>query len=351
MASLYGILNSNRSGKHLWGKNEFNATFPIALCCYFRDNGIGPVYVSIDSDGVPSAADGTITVEDIFGCAERGADIRFEFEGTYRPFTQMVHGSLPSIDVVTSDQQGQCRPIEIKLTVVPDSSTATRPEGRWAPELVIRPVSSAHAVLSLVENMSDDLKGRVRAVVEPVSSGIQSWQNRAEIRNASTSILDALGQCVRLCESVQRPYLVQPIWKTLGMQPNLAEQCLDVFVWSDLAVFSIPVIHANPSRRSVSRHMREAARHLACLGDLLSRGKFVYSETYGGMPLGNQTAKSFALSGARTHQYLKHDRLLRPYFGPDVLDDVILDGGIGHLRPERRFDAAIVFGHRQRKVR
>ncbi len=45
--SLYGITpsNSNRHGADLWGKNQFNSTFPLALCLYMRDSNIPPVAV------------------------------------------------------------------------------------------------------------------------------------------------------------------------------------------------------------------------------------------------------------------------------------------------------------------
>lgn len=44
-ASLYGIENSNRNfaDPYYWGKNQFNSSFPIALTCYMRDQGLSPV--------------------------------------------------------------------------------------------------------------------------------------------------------------------------------------------------------------------------------------------------------------------------------------------------------------------
>ena len=51
--SLYGLNenNSSRVGADLWGKNQFNSTFPLSLCLYMRDNDIAPVTVDA-SDGV-----------------------------------------------------------------------------------------------------------------------------------------------------------------------------------------------------------------------------------------------------------------------------------------------------------
>ena len=37
----------------------------------------------------------------------------------------------------------------------------------------------------------------------------------------------------------QKPLILQPIWKTEGSKMQLREDCLDVFVWSDLAVLQM----------------------------------------------------------------------------------------------------------------
>ena len=104
--ALYGIENSNRSSENLWGKNEFNSTFPIALCCYMRDQNVHPVYVSVTSRHEISAGDETICVEDLFGTVESEAKVRFEFETQYEPYQDFSSSSLPPIDVVVKDQNG-----------------------------------------------------------------------------------------------------------------------------------------------------------------------------------------------------------------------------------------------------
>lgn len=44
---LFGLTNSNRdfSLKDTWGKNQFNSSFPIALCCYMASKGIDVNYL------------------------------------------------------------------------------------------------------------------------------------------------------------------------------------------------------------------------------------------------------------------------------------------------------------------
>lgn len=66
-AALYGISHSNRNFKDpfYWGKNQFNSSFPIALCCYMRDNGLKAVGISMRPDLTTSV--GEMSFNDVFG--------------------------------------------------------------------------------------------------------------------------------------------------------------------------------------------------------------------------------------------------------------------------------------------
>lgn len=345
---LYGIVNSNRSGRNLWGKNEFNSTFPIALCCYMRDNAIRPLYVTVN-EMTTSTSDIGITIEDAFGTGSNGKDIRFEFESTFQPYQGYCSDELPPIDVVTKEKEGECRtPIEIKLTVVPDSSTYTKDENEWSAELVVRPVSSAYALLSLFDEVvnSPGVRQKLHAAVRNINERIQDWNNVSEVSSHRNEILSSLTSAFETLQEFQKPYLMQPIWKTEGKQARLASRCLDVFFWSNLAIAKLPLDIAQnetPRQNQVSRSLREAARHIRCLYSLLTEGRLRYGQVYGGMSLGNQTDKSFSVSGSRTWAYLRHPRLVRPFFSAEVLKSLILNGGHHLLSPERRFDAAIYY--------
>ena len=341
---LYGIQSTNRS--HFWGKNEFNTSFPIALCCYMRDHQINPVYVFLDTSNVISTSEKSTVVADIFGTED--PRVHFEFESIFKPFTEYIFSDLPSIDVVTMDyQQKFLRPIEVKLTVVPDYTTAQDVEEKWSSELVVRPVSSAYAVMSLWHTLNVknqiDIIDELRFLSEEVRLGIENWSNRDEIINWKPSIMDTMEQILRLLSPHQHPYLIQPIWKTKGNTPFLADRCFDVFMWSDLSVISLPFFKAKSRKTKMSRPYREVARNVRCFADLSRGGKFNYGWIYRGMPLGWQTDKGFAISGKETLGYIKHPRLLSPYFSADVLPKVILGGGQHMLKPERRLDATIYF--------
>ena len=353
--ALYGIENSNRSSENLWGKNEFNSTFPISLCCYMRDQNVPPVYVSVTARHDISTSDQAIRVENIFGTTDKGEDVRFEFETQYRPYQGFSSSTIPPIDVVVKDRNGSyCRPIEIKLTVVPDSATVDDDERLWSAEIVLRPVSSAYAVMSLWESFRDNapVREQIKAALDSVCQNMQSWDHKQEIIGKRAQIAAALQQALRLLQPYQRPYLIQPIWRTKGIKAELADQCLDVFCWSDLAVVKLPLMALSRNSpptdterqpRQVSRALREAARHIRCLYMLCTADRFNYNQIYAGMSLGRQTDKAFSIPGSKSVLYLLHPRLERPQFPPEVLSKLILNGGESQLSPERRFDAIIFY--------
>ena len=353
--ALYGIENSNRSSENLWGKNEFNSTFPISLCCYMRDQNVPPVYVSVTAQHDISTSDEAIRVENIFGTTDAGENVRFEFETLYEPYQDFSSSPIPSIDVVVKDRNGNyCRPIEVKLTVVPDSATVDGDERLWSAEIVIRPVSSAYAVMSLWESIRDNtpVRQQIKEALDPVCQNMQSWDHKQEIIGKRLQIAAALKHALQLLQPHQRPYLIQPIWKTKGIKAELADQCLDVFCWSDLAVVKLPLMPISRNSLStdterqpkkVSRTLREVARHVRCLYMLCTADRFNYNQIYAGMPLGSQTDKAFAISGSSSIRYLLHSRLEKPQFSPKVLSKLILNGGEGKLSPERRFDAIIFY--------
>ncbi len=353
---LYGLSSSNRKGADLWGKNQFNSTFPMALCCYMRDSGLKPVYISVELGGHFRASDETVTFADVLGTADHS--IHFEFETEFLPIRNLfADGNAQGIDVVTSREidgrQRQLKALEVKLTVLPDESTSKKPEAEWSSELVIRPVTSAYAMLLIWNRLPNQQKDNLRDLVKEFITGkykIQDWSNRNEILGIADRLHSALVNVADVCRDYQEPYLVQPLWKTKGKSPDLAENCFDVFVWSDLA--TVMLSHdlskgaVSPTSRRMIRPLREAIRHICCISKL-ARDEFVYEEVYGGMGFGLQTDKSFSISGSNTIKYMKHQRLRFPALRADVLPHVIIDGGERNLSPERRFDATIYFAARQ----
>lgn len=342
---LYGIAQSNRQGNDLWGKNQFNSTFPTSLCCYMRDEKINPVYLYTDQNFKCNVSDKKITFNEVFNTCVDNSQIAFNFESNFQPYASFLHDPLDHTDLVTTVNGQDMRALEVKLTVLPDNSTAgLSNESNWGSELVIRPDSISYACLGVFFSLRQYQK-EVRELLEPITIKIDNWETPRDIVENANEILNTLTEFFKKYHQNQVPFLIQPIWKTRGKSPELADMAFDVFVWSDFALLKLAVDQASAetTRRGVSRYLRSAARTIRALSELFVSNKIHVSRIFRQMALGNQTDKEYALNGSVTRNYMKHARLASPVLHKSVLNKLILNGGEKLLSPERRFDATIFF--------
>jgi len=200
-----------------------------------------------------------------------------------------------------------------------------------------------YMALSMAMTLQKRFKA-IRDIFEPSCLRIRNWDNPDEIKNKLPSILKALEHFISEYRKYEKPFLMQPIWKTVGKSPNLADNCLDIFVWSDFALTQLFMDSAleNESAK-ISRQQRAAVRLARFLFEVSRSGKVYQEPIYDGMSLGNQTDKEFAISGNKTHKYMQCDRLTKPIIHKSQIRKIILGGGQKWLSPERRFDAIIYF--------
>lgn len=159
--SLFGITRSNRdfADPYYWGKNQFNSAFPVALACYMRSKTIPLVYVKYRDENNTSI--GELEVSDLFGSTQPNEALYFSFESRFEPFRDHVHDELPPIDLVVCDstRNNQIRPIEIKLTTLPDNTTEALTEDQYGTELVIRSATTRYMALSMVCSLQKKCRG------------------------------------------------------------------------------------------------------------------------------------------------------------------------------------------------
>ncbi len=370
LPSLYGIKKSNRTGIHLWGKNQFNSTFPAALACWMRDQELKPVYISLNADLKTQVSDEKLTFDDVFNSTAPTEDLDFHFETVYEPYKPYDFDKLDHIDLVVKQDKKFLRPLEVKLTVLPDNATEKRiDQASWGAELVIRPDSTSYAALGIYHSLKSK-SAAIKKILESAEK-ISDWGNEAEILNHRHLIIETLDIFQSKYCSFQKPFLMQPIWKTLGKSPELDDNAFDIFVWSDMALCRLiidqakneliaeekkleeleikasktgtPISRKSMKPEKVSRYLRASARLLRCLYDLFTKGKTHINRIFRGMSLGNQTDKECSMNGGVTNAYMKHPRLRKPIISKETLAKLIIGGGEKLLSPERRFDATIYF--------
>lgn len=343
---LYGIHQSNRKPKDLWGKNQFNSTFPTALACYMRDANIHPVFLSLNADS--KVATSEISVNELFNSDRPNEELRFDFESKFEPYQRYANGDIGGIDLVIrhSDDPNASqwrRALEVKLTVLPDNATSKLTEDQWGCELVIRPASMKYCALGIIDSLSDR-RDEVREVFADVCGKFDKWDSGFELTAKRPQLISALEDFQHRFKDVQKPFLMQPIWKTQGKTPILSENAFDIFVWSDFALCQVIIDRSkNGSSTDVDRFMRSAARLARTLYELSRSGLGNINTIYTEMTFGTQTDKDFALPGKLTRAYMNSPRRVKPALTKDVIVDVILNGGQRMLSPERRLDACVYF--------
>lgn len=345
--SLFGVKQSNRdfSLRETWGKNQFNSSFPASLACYLHSKGLEAVYLELN--GKLTTTRGKIKISEVFGLDPLAEDTFYAFESAYTPYQNLVVDGLPRIDLVTSKiVKGLAEPvrgIEVKLTALPDNQTAEDKEEDYGSEIVVRPDTIVYLALSIaVEYLSE--RKKLQSYFRRLKPKIQDWRSATAIRPHLKEAADVLDEILAEKISVQKPLLLQPVWKTESKTLILHENCLDVFVWSDFALtrLFVDVCRQSLNREPMTRHSRTVLWLLKMLLDFADKGKMNPGLIIDELTYDTKNDKAFAVSGKVTRKYMKSPELSEPRIVKSEIKNIILGGGEKLLSPERRFDAAIM---------
>lgn len=345
--ALYGIKNSNRnfSDPFYWGKNQFNSAFPMALACYMRDLDIPAMYIKHVAAKKTEVSE--LGIADVFGTQLPNEQVKFLFESTYTPFAEYVEDSMEHIDVVleAAASGAPIRPLEIKLTTLPDDGTSTLEEEFYGSELVIRSPTMRYMALSMGQS-TFEFGSEIKKIFEGSCRGIRDWGNLHEMLSYRSAIFGAVECFLEKYHSCQRPLMLQPIWKTIGKSPRLADNCLDMFVWSDFSLARLimdGLATEDLHEKRITRPQRAALRFARFLYEFSKAQKVFQKPIYDGMTFDTLNDKEFAVPGRKTNKYMKCPRLLSPIVTKGEIKKIILGGGQKFLSPERRFDSILYF--------
>jgi len=335
--TLFGLKHSNRdfSQKDSWGKNKFNSAFPASLCCYMESRKIKANYLSITNGEFVC---GFIPISELLGRDPLDDNTFFAFESAHSPFQKYVVGPIPRTDLVVQERNtGRCiSGIEIKLTALPDNSTCEMDEKDFGAEIVVRPDTIVYLACSLAEttlkfkNFVPDLE-------------INDWSEPKEVLKNIEVILSSIKKLAIAAENTQVPLLIQPIWKTMGKSPELSENCLDIFSWSNAAFahFIASLADSNTSATTINRQTRTAIWLFKMLYEIKTNGQFDHEKIINTQAYNNKNDKAFAASGLMTSRFIKSSRIIKPIITKSEIKNIIIGGGQNLLSPERRFDAII----------
>ncbi len=344
---LYGIEHSNRnfSDPYYWGKNQFNSSFPVALACYMRDRMYSANYISHASGKRTQISE--ISFDDVFGTSLPNHSLCFNFEKSYQPFSSFVSDEVATIDLVVCDAEtgSPIRPLEIKLTTLPDDGTSEFDESKYGSELVVRSPTLRYMALSMGESCARQRK-EIKAIFAPSCGKVRDWTNIREMCDLRGPIFEALEVFLNKYYRKQRPLLMQPVWKTKGKSPILADNCLDIFVWSDFALARLFMDSINEESLSIlkiNRLQRAALRLSRFIYEFALNGSVFQNPIFDGMTYDTLNDKEFSVQGRKTNLYMSCNRLVSPFVAKDEIKQIVLGGGQRYLSPERRFDSILYF--------
>ncbi len=339
-AGLFGLTNSNRDFRNpnSWGKNQFNSSFPAALSCYLHSKGLNANYISMSNKlfGINS-----ISLDDVFSINPLSPDAYFAFEAQYTPFQKYVVNTLPRTDLVVLDNAtGQClRGLEVKLTALPDNTTCNLSDEKFGSEIVVRP----DTIVYLAASIASTSISIVEKYIKNSEVVVCDWSDADEVISNVKKIIDCISAISVAIEHQQLPFLLQPVWKTIGKSPKLADNCLDVFVWSDAAFawFIAQVSKSECTGNKITRQTRTSIWLYKMLLDIVHQGRFDHVDIIDKLSYNTKNDKAFASAGNVTNPYMACENLTQPRISKDEIKNIILGGGQNLLSPERRFDAII----------
>ena len=338
---LFGINHSNRdyTNPETWGKNQFNSSFPAALACYLHSKGLKAVYLKADENLNPTFDH--IGIDEVFGINPLSDRAYYSFESPYIPYQRYVVGNIPRDDLVIIDRNTNAclSSLEIKLTALPDNSTCDLAASEYGSEIVIRPDTIVYLACSIIKKF--DNKNQLREALNGVGNRITDWTQAINVIPFIGDMRAAIKGIVSLKNTNQTPIIMEPVWKTEGKSPRLANNCLDVFVWSDFGMLNLFFPSENAELTSISRHTRSMVWLYKMLWDYSKNDHFNGASIIDELSYNTKNDKAFSSNGQRTHPLMACSELTTPRITKSAIKEIILGGGQNLLSPERRFDAII----------
>lgn len=342
---LFGQKYSSRDYRYeeSWGKNQFNSSFPASLVAYMGNEGKNPVYICTNkkNDVVRRYIDTT----ELLGVNPLSDDAYYNFEAEYYPYEKYYSATKKEkIDLVMINRSEE-KPVsglEVKLTTLPDNTTRDLPESDYGSEIVVRSPTILFLACSICDCFKDERgRSKLHSLLNTIGTEIKNWSEIRQVLPHYEAIRKAVLSVSSNLYNKQVPLIIQPIWKTDKKLKDFAEDCLDVFVWSNLAVIQMCLRESN-ANDDISRNQRTIIWLYKMLWDFTQYGRFNYTDIVNDLAYNYKTDKAFAISGKLTNPLMRCNELTHPRVSKYEIKNIILGDGQKLLSPERRFDAFIV---------
>jgi hypothetical protein len=346
--ALFGIKNSNRDFgiKDSWSKNKFNSSFPASLIAYMGSKNMECVYLKLDSKG--KVVKDYISAKSLYCSDPLNEKLYYSFESAYTKFQPYSIGKPPTVDLMLMNLENReiLAGYEVKLTTIPDESTCLLSEEKYGCELVIRMPSIHFLACSIADIYKGDYVQLKKYFGKNGFGNVSSYQEAAQVNPRIGDIWDIMNRLITDNIENQKPAIIQPVWKTKGKSNILSDDCMDVFVWSDLAFTQLFMSESKKAPEDLTKQIDRPTRALIqlffMLNEVSCKGTFGKDDILQKLTYTMKNDKAFSVPGRKTNKLMACDELLHPRISKFEIKNIILGGGQNLLSPERRFDAALV---------
>lgn len=337
--SMYGMRNCNRPWDVLWSREMFPKAFSVALLNYIRDSGIGVNLVGYDGS---KCIVSNMSVDELYGNTnESNTELEFDFDARF-PDVMDLAVDVPPSDLIIRDGSGRyLGAYDMAVSVVPDSSTKGLPPDQMGPEVTVRSKTLMNCILSIAHSLRSE-SDSVLDILGGIPTG--SWD---EVSDNLETLMLSLDRLERTFADRQRPFMIQSVWRSETEGPFMAEDAMDVFVWTDLALTRLFMDSDRRSRDgSPTRPVRCAARlyemlHSVAYGEVLDL-KELFDRTSYDIP----GMREFMVNGRTSVKYMGCPRLSSPAVSSSIIPNLASQGFEAMLEPERRFDTSVYYAVR-----
>lgn len=361
MSYLYGLDHSNKdfTKQKSFGKNVFTNAFPLALTQYMameRSLSVVEIRSRMHPNGYPETGHIHTSWKEIINVDP--ADAYFCFETAFDPYRQYTTAENPNpSDVVVMDKNTYepLRPLEIKLVVVPNSSTAKRPRIEQACEVVSRPPTVEQIAFSIAHGFTSTRRYNIQTLIQR-HLGLPNeyvWHDKSFMINQLPNIIRATEAIIEEGIGLQKPLIMLAIWRSQGQNPLLDEKnAFDSFVWTDSAFLQLYVtavrktyLDASGELRSrndgqVTRAARALIWFIRALWDYSTQYTLDFPRVQGDASYGRQSDKAASFTND-ARDFMMSDEYLYPRVASSEINKILKPEGRGFLLPERRLDASL----------
>ena len=349
---LYGLEHATHdfSKERSFGKNIFTNALPVSLAMYLSEEmGLEPGWVyTYASNGKLGIEHGTKPLQEIIGTNPK--DAFWCFEEGFDGYDKYATGQVNNSDIVVKNRHTgeETSAFEVKLTVVPTSSTANKPREEQSCELVVRPPSIEQLCFSIAAGYGPERRHDIGDIIAkhlkfPMD---YDWSNERFMLEKLPFIVEAAEDIALNNIDNQRPFMLDAIWRTIGKSPALDEEAFDIFFWSDLAFMQFFTRSARTQisnkENRIGRPARSVIWLVKSLWDYSTQGKVTFERAHSAITFGGQTDKAGAFTGAVSLEMVKCPSFVHPRISRDEYLSIVKPEGIRYLSPERRLDGVLV---------